>query len=238
MDSTPAQNTVWSFDTKHHSFFEWDIDRAADQVIMYGRLVFNSGPFQWITNVTLQSVAFAGVVLLLVAGAFFYFQRQLNSPFGRLLKSIRDDDVASRTLGKNIIRTKVEVMVIGSAFAGIAGALFTYYSNYVNPDNFIPVVTFNVWVMIVLGGLGNNKGALLGTIIVTILQKALEIMSITVPIANASLVLNYLTYVIEGVVFILLLVYRPQGLLKEEPVKTPAGQVIKKGGGGGLPEPG
>lgn len=184
-------------------------------------------PFQWISNVTEQYFSFTIFVLGLVAIAYFYFQRTLNSPYGRMLKSIRDDDIAARTLGKNVTRARIQVMVIGSAFAGVAGALFTYYSNYVVADNFIPVVTFNVWVMIVLGGLGNNKGALLGTLIVTFLQKLLSIMAITIPIANAALVLNYSVYVIEGVIFILLLIYKPKGLLVEEPVKTPANIVLE-----------
>jgi len=184
-------------------------------------------PFQWISNPTQQYAAFALFVLAFVGIAYFYFQTALNSPYGRMLKSIRDDDIAAEMLGKNVTRARVQVMVIGSAFAGIAGALFTYYSNFVVADNFIPIVTFNVWVMIVLGGLGNNKGALVGTMLVTILQKILSIAAITVPIPNAALVLNYSVYIIEGIVFLLLLIYRPKGLLPEEPVKTPANMMVR-----------
>ena len=133
-------------------------------------------PFQWVLKPSAQALDFALLTLGFVALAYFYFERSLNSPWGRMLKSIRDDPVASKTFGKNVTKARIQVMVIGSAFAGVAGALFTFYSNYVTPDNFIPVVTFNVWVMIVLGGLGNNKGALLGTLIVTLLQKVLSIV--------------------------------------------------------------
>jgi branched-chain amino acid transport system permease protein len=143
-----------------------------------------------------------------------------------MLKSIRDDDVAAQSLGKDIRRARIQVMVIGSAFAGVAGALFTYYSNYVSPDNFIPIVTFNVWLMIVLGGLGNNQGTLLGTFLVVLLQKILAIFAITAPIANGTLLLNYLVYVLEGIIFLLLLVFRPKGLLVEKPVQTPADEVL------------
>ena len=118
-------------------------------------------------------------------------------------------------------------MIIGSAFAGVAGALSTYYSGYVTADNFIPIVTFNVWLMIVLGGLGNNKGALLGTLLVTLLQKVLGVIAVSLPISNSVLLFDYLIYVIEGIVFLLLLIYRPRGLLVEEPVRTPADMVLK-----------
>ncbi len=184
-------------------------------------------PFQWISNVTVQYAAFAFLVLALLGIAYFYFQRALNSPYGRMLKSIRDDHVAAQSLGKNVRRARTQVMIIGSAFAGVAGALITFYSGAVSPDNFIPIVTFNVWVMIVLGGLGNNKGALLGALLVTSLQKALSILAITLPISNAVLVLNYLVYVLEGIIFLLLLIYRPKGLIVEEPVRTPADVVLK-----------
>ena len=180
------------------------------------------GPFQWLPSVTGQSIAFALVGLALVATAYLYFERELNSPYGRMLKSIRDDHIAARSLGKNVGRVRIQVMIIGSVFAGIAGGLFTYYSNYVSPDNFVSIVTFNVWVMIVLGGLGNNKGALLGTLIVISLQKITSVLAITLPIPNASLELNYSTYIIEGVIFLLLLMYKPQGLVPEKSVKTPA----------------
>ena len=183
-------------------------------------------PFQWVSNTGAASLDFALLVLAFVAAAYFYFEKSLNSPWGRMLKSIRDDAVASRTLGKNVTKARVQAMVIGSAIAGVAGAFFTYYSNYVTADNFIPVVTFNVWVMIVLGGLGNNKGALLGTFIVILLQKVLGIAAITLPFQNASLILNYSTYVIEGVVFIALLIFRPSGIIIEKPVKTPADAVL------------
>src|SRR5579872_4873908 len=183
-------------------------------------------PFQWVLKPSAQALDFALLTLAFVAVAYFYFERSLNSPWGRMLKSIRDDPVASKTFGKNVTKARVQVMVIGSAFAGIAGALFTFYSNYVTPDNFIPVVTFNVWVMIVLGGLGNNKGALLGTLLVTLLQKILGIAAITLPFQNAALILNYSVYVIEGGLFIALLIFRPKGIIVEKPVKTPADQVL------------
>jgi branched-chain amino acid transport system permease protein len=183
-------------------------------------------PFQWVVKQSAQALDFALLTLGFVAVAYFYFERSLNSPWGRMLKSIRDDPVASKTFGKNVTKARIQVMVIGSAFAGVAGALFTFYSNYVTPDNFIPVVTFNVWVMIVLGGLGNNKGALLGTLIVTLLQKVLSIAAITLPFQNAALILNYSVYVIEGGLFIALLIFRPSGIIVEKPVKTPADVVL------------
>ena len=185
-------------------------------------------PFQWIANPQTSSFYFAILVLVFVLGAYLYFERSLNSPWGRMLKSMRDDPVASRTLGKNITKARVQVMVIGSAVAGIAGAFFTYYSNYVTADNFIPIVTFNVWVMIVLGGLGNNKGALVGTMIVTLLQKILGIAAITLPFQNSTLILDYATYVIEGAIFIALLIFRPSGMIAEKPVRTPADAVLEK----------
>jgi len=191
-----------------------------------------TNPFTWLSvhvpAIFSADTAPALYSLVLVAFAYVTYkvaQRLVNSPYGRLLKSVRDDPTLAEALGKNVHETRKQIMVIGSALAGLAGALYVYYIGVASTEDYTSTLTFTIWVMMILGGYANNKGALVGAFLITLLDRGSLILGITLqyylPSFNGSLV-NYGRYMVESVILLLLIIYRPRGLRREEPVRTPA----------------
>ena len=108
-------------------------------------------------------LALLAAVVLLV---YVALERILRSPWGRVLKAIREDETAAIALGKSAVRFRLEAFVIGSVLMGLAGALYVGFIGFVSPFDFLPIVTFQIWAMVIVGGSGNNRGALLGALIV------------------------------------------------------------------------
>jgi len=184
-------------------------------------------PFAWLKNPTLSSALFAVLVLMLVAGTFFYCEKLVRSPYGRLLKAVRENDRVALSLGKRASRIRAQVMLIGSAIAGIAGVLFVVNIGFVSTNDYVVGLTLDVWVMVVLGGLGNNRGALLGALIVTVLDRVTAITAIQLSALGTELEFNYVRFILFGVILLLMLRFRPQGLLPEPPLTTKAHGVLR-----------
>jgi branched-chain amino acid transport system permease protein len=111
----------------------------------------------------LQQVLIAGVGILVVVLAFLILWYIGRSPWSRVLKSIREDEDAAEVLGKDTFSFKLQSFVLGCMLMGAAGSVFTVFLVYIEPiQTFAPIVTFTVWAMLMLGGSGNNKGAILG----------------------------------------------------------------------------
>ena len=149
-----------------------------------------------------------------------------NSPYGRVVRAIRDDEVAAEALGKDRAKYRAQIFMIGSAMAGLAGGLYVQYLHYVLPGMFVPMVTFTVWIMVLLGGPGNNWGVLLGAALVEVFKYGTNLAKPILPIDPINL-----QYILFGVLIILVLFYRPQGLLKESPIKTKALELVRYGKG-------
>lgn len=173
----------------------------------------------------------AGLMLLvLVVLAVIYWGLQLlvNSPWGRVLKAIREDEEIPRALGKNVFWYKLQAFMLGGAIAGIAGAFYAWQLTIVYPNNFQPLVTFNVWTMVVLGGAGSNAGTLLGVIIFwaydaltrSYLPQIVTWLAIYFPIFEEfdSSRQGAFRVMVIGLILMVLMVWRPQGILgkKEE----------------------
>jgi branched-chain amino acid transport system permease protein len=97
-----------------------------------------------------------------------YCERLVWSPFGHLLKAIRENDAVAAGLGKAVARRRGQVMLIGSAIAALAGVFFVVNIGYASANDYAVGLTLDVWVMVVLGGLGNHRGALLGALLITL----------------------------------------------------------------------
>ncbi len=123
----------------------------------------------------------------------------MRSPYGRLLKAVRENDVVATSLGKSVKRTRAQVMVIGSAIAAIAGVFFVVNIGFASTNDYVMALTLDIWVMIVLGGLGNNKGALLGALIVTVLDRVTAITAIQMNMLGSQFEFNYVRYIVFGV---------------------------------------
>ncbi len=144
----------------------------------------------------------------------------IKSNTGRALVSIREDELAAEAMGVNVTRYKVTAFVIGSAFAGIAGVLFAHNNKFLHTNDFQFIRSFEIIIMIVIGGMGSMTGAILGAIIVTLLPELLRYLqqiqdSTLEPMIGIDLPFNIgeLRLVIFALILILTMILRPQGIL-------------------------
>ncbi len=188
-------------------------------------------PFVWLRDPLRVEILYTLLVLGLALGVHLYAQRLANSPYGRLLKAVRDDELVSKVFGKKAPRVKGEVLAVGSAIAGVAGALYAFYAQAVFADDFIPILTFTVVMMVILGGVANNYGTIVGAMVVTLMDRLtrasfLNIIGISVPYD-----ITYARYIVTGILLILVLMFRPQGIIPEGPVRTSALRVASRSSG-------
>lgn len=124
-------------------------------------------PMRGLLGTTGANYFYLILVLGVLAILYFALERALRSPWGRVLKAIREDEYVAAASGKNVFRFRLEALVLGSAVMGIAGSLYGHFVGYISPTAFQPMLTtFIVWVMLIVGGSGNNKGAIAGGYIV------------------------------------------------------------------------
>jgi branched-chain amino acid transport system permease protein len=178
-------------------------------------------------DLTPRMTAWANVVLVwvIVVGVFVFLQLLINTPYGRVLRGIREDDVAVQVLGKSFVLYKAQALMVGSAIAGVAGGLFAQYLRFIDPYMFLPLVTFLVWVMLILGGPANHWGALIGAVIVEFFNRGSRFLKdyLVLPFDP-----NNVQFIIFGLLIILLLLYRPYGLFREKPLRTGAEAEVLK----------
>jgi ABC-type branched-subunit amino acid transport system permease subunit len=175
----------------------------------------------WLVNVTPAGPAlnYRRFFFLLVVGvlalAYVATERTVKSPFGRVLKAIREDEDVATALGKNTFRFKVQSMIIGSALAGLAGALAAIYFGALVHTMFAPRITFVALLMVVIGGTANNKGALLGAVVFWGFQTATQDLAAFFP-TEIRAKIQALRLAFIGALFMLILYYRPEGIWGEE----------------------
>lgn len=182
-------------------------------------------PFAWMGDV--RPWGYLAVVGLFALAAFFVVERLGNSPFGRALKAIRDAETAAVVFGKDIVRFRMRVLAVASAMAAVAGALSAFYNNYIIMNQFTPLLTFVAWAMLIIGGIGNNIGAVVGVSIYYIVDRALSIYKDAIR-AVVKVDPVYFQYMAFGVIIIVILLFLPQGLVAERPVRTLGRRVLKK----------
>ena len=178
--------------------------------------LYGSGPLV-ITGRTLWLMVVGWALVLL---AILFVRRLINSPWGRVLKAIREDEDATSSLGKHVFAYKLQALMIGGAIAGLAGILFALDQQNIHPDNYQTAITFQLYVMVILGGAGTIWGPLLGGALFSFiffstdalfgrLQANVDWIGQLLTPAEAGLI----KYILVGVVLMLLMAFRPQGLL-------------------------
>lgn len=174
-------------------------------------------PFQFYQQPNLTDMAFAIFALLILFAAFLLFERMSRSPWGRVLRAVREDEDASTALGKNTFILKLQGFVIGSALMGLSGALFASFSRVLSvPGPFTPAVTFLIWVMVIIGGSGNHRGVVLGAFVITFLFWIIPRVPLWLNMTSTvSDKLFFGQYILIGAILILLVIFRPAGLLPE-----------------------
>jgi branched-chain amino acid transport system permease protein len=169
---------------------------------------------------------FAVVLLVLM----WLSQRALNSPWGRMLRAIRDNEVAAEAMGKDVTARHLQVFILGSAICGIAGAMMTTLDSQLTPGSYQPLrFTFLIWVMVIVGGSGNNLGAVLGGFLMWYLWVMVEPMGLwLMQLVTAGMSDGYWLkdHLIEsaahmrlmtmGAVLLLVLRFSPRGLIPEK----------------------
>jgi branched-chain amino acid transport system permease protein len=113
-------------------------------------------------------VAILGTLALCNFAAIGLMMHLVRSPYGRLIQAIRDDEVAVEAIGKDPRRLKVQVFMLGAGLAGLAGSFYAHFITYLSPDQFLPLVTFYVWIAMMIGGTGRTTGAVAGSLILMV----------------------------------------------------------------------
>jgi len=123
--------------------------------------------------------SYASLVAIAIVLFYFLLQRAYHAPWGRMMRAIRDNEVAASSMGKDINRRRLEIFVFGSVLMGIGGAMLITFTRIFDPAGFIPLNhTFLIWVMVILGGSGNNRGAIFGALFVYIVWTLSEPMAL------------------------------------------------------------
>jgi branched-chain amino acid transport system permease protein len=163
----------------------------------------------------LFSLANCGLMSLVVLVLYLGLQHLSRSPWGRVLRAIREDEVAAQALGKRPVRFRLQAFTVGGAIMGLAGAAQAHFIGFIAPDNYMPVLTFQVWAMLIVGGSGNNCGAIAGAILVWGLWAltAAAVSAFVPPEEQARAAA--LQIVAIGVGLCLMLLLRPRGLFGE-----------------------
>jgi len=151
-----------------------------------------------ITNIYIGVLALAFVV--------FSLNRIMNSRVGRSFIAIREDELAAEAMGINTTKYKIQAFIIGAFYAGVAGGLYAFLFRYINPNDFGFMRSIEILCMVVLGGMGNTYGALLGAFIITVLPELLR--SISPVIAQYRMVLY-------GLLLVIMMIVKPQGIISE-----------------------
>ncbi|NEN04704.1 branched-chain amino acid ABC transporter permease [Diaminobutyricibacter tongyongensis] len=155
--------------------------------------------------------AVAAVIALIM---WWLMSRITRSPLGRTLRAIRDDPDSAQALGKNVFKYQMTAMLVGSFYAGIGGGLLIEFSGAFNTSAWLPGETFLIFAAVIVGGIGNNKGMILGALIVPVLFTQLPKFIPDVP-GHPGLVLNIAAIAI-GVLLMVTLWFRPQGVIPEK----------------------
>jgi len=169
-----------------------------------------------------DQVLYMALVLLLLLAVYLAFERAYNSPWGRVLRAIREDEPATEAAGKSVLHFRLQAFVIGAMAMGLAGALYTHFVTFISPEAFRPdLATFLIWVMLIAGGSGNNRGAVLGAFVIWAVWSGTEFLTGLLP-SGLTTQAGALRVLLIGVLLQVILIARPQGLLPERPPRSPA----------------
>ena len=207
---------------------------------------FNSNKLNLITDLTERQAAlnqlviegssvfvklcYSGLFLVVVIILLILTQKALYSPWGRMMRAIRDNEEAANAMGKNVVKQHLLIFVLGSAIVGIAGAMLVTQDGLFTPGSYRPLrYTFLIWVMVIVGGSGNNFGAILGGFVVWFLWiEAAPIGLYLVNLTTAGLddthflkvhlieSVPYFRFLMMGVGLLIIMRYRPKGILPEK----------------------
>jgi branched-chain amino acid transport system permease protein len=173
--------------------------------------------FGWVGNgIEVRDVVVLGFLSIFAVLVYFYAERVARSPLGRTLRAVRDNEVAARALGKDDVALRRNVIIVASALSAMAGALLTFYVGAVNAETWTRITwTFWIWVMVIIGGAANNAGVAFGAFSFTFLFKAVDQVKFYFQ-GSIPFDVNWLEYLMFASLLILILAFRPGGILPEK----------------------
>jgi len=207
---------------------------------------FNSGKLELISNIAdkqavlnqlviegssvFVKLCYSGLFLIVVIALLIITQKALYSPWGRMMRAIRDNEEAANAMGKNVVKQHLLIFILGSAIVGIAGAMLVTQDGLFTPGSYRPMrYTFLIWVMVIVGGSGNNFGAILGGFAVWFLwiEAApislflINLLTLGLPDTHELKIhliesVPYFRYLMMGMGLLLIMRYRPKGILPEK----------------------
>ena len=152
---------------------------------------------------------YAVVSLLVLLVLYVLVDRAVKSPWGRVLRAIREEEITAEASGKNVFRFKIQAFVLGAAITGVGGALYAHGIRFIDPSTFDPLLaTFIIWVMLMVGGSGNNLGAILGAFVVWGIWSGTQALPEFLQDPN-------LRFFIIGALMVLIILFWPSGILGE-----------------------
>ena len=175
-------------------------------------------------------ICYTILFLIVLFVLYWLCEKALNSPWGRMMRSIRDNEIAAESMGKDVKSRHLQVFILGSAVCGIAGAMLVTLDGQLTPTNYHPLrFTFIIWVMVILGGAGNNLGAILGGFIIWFFWVEVEYIGLflmdilTSGFSDDNAFRNhmlgsaaYMRYLTLGLILVLVLRFNPKGLIPEK----------------------
>jgi branched-chain amino acid transport system permease protein len=223
------QNSVWfpKFIEFLNSSLLSSVSNLDKRTALLGDLVISSsGVF--------VKLCFALIFAFVLIVLLIFSEKALRSPWGRMMRAIRDNEDAAKAMGKNVVKRHLHIFMIGSAIIGFAGAMLVTYDGLFTPSSYQPLrYTFLIWVMVLLGGTGNNYGAILGGFVVwfiwiesapfalflinTILSNVDDGNSFKIHMIES---IPYFRFLMMGLGLLLVMRYRPKGLLPEKIIKS------------------
>jgi len=158
---------------------------------------------------------YLGLVLAILAALYWVSERSIRSPWGRVLRAVREDEAVVSVSGKNVFQFKMQSFVLGAMIMGMAGSLYAHYAMFIDANSFEPLYgTFLIWVMLIAGGSGNSKGAILGAFVIWGIWAGTDFMSGY--LAFSATQVASLRVITIAVLLEMVLLLRPHGLLGEE----------------------
>lgn len=153
-----------------------------------------------------STLAYLIVVAFFVLITLFVIRQLTVGAYGRVLKSIREDEIASAVLGKNVIKYKLQVFFTGAFFAGLAGSLYAHYITFIDPSSFTIMESVTIVLMVIFGGMASISGSLAGAVILIIIPEALRFVGMPSSVAAP------LRQMLYGLLLIIFMMKRPKGL--------------------------
>ena len=167
------------------------------------------------------------IVSAVTLAAFLALEHLTRSPWGRVLKALREDERAAISLGKSARFYRVQAFAVGGAIMALAGALQAHFIGFIAPDNYLSILTFQVWVMLIVGGSGSNAGAIAGSVLVWAIWAGSGALTSVLFAPEQQARAASLQIVAIGVMLCVILLVRPNGIFGERPRRARFGKRTK-----------